>query len=415
MPKFRARRGAVVVLLGIMIIALMALVAIAMDFSRLWALKNELQTAADAGAHAGAIQLLPPNNAAGTIASAQQFAGLNLAMQGTVTVDSVELGDWDDVAKTFTPATPGAPHTDAVNVVVSRQSTGLVMAMLGVPAPRLKARAIGWADAPVASAAGCMKPIAIPYVQLMYRINQKRGIPNTPDTLGLYRPFDQVQDLAILNNMTPTERTFSLKVGSGTVSDTLGQLPGNYQMVKLPELWDVSTGLPGVPGPDNRGAQAYVEHMSGLTCYTLEAGDSLETQTGVIPHFTICGMWPGAQGCGGTFGPGVCSVIRGDPNDPLNTPQSSTSFGDCEDASGNAGVDVKSAFYMCRTNCTGNNHVEVSLLGSFTLTKVFPDRSRGNAYSTWDLSEIVGIFKPIQDPGTIGAGSTTLVKPILVK
>src|SRR5689334_9002881 len=111
--RMKARRGAVVVLLGIMIVALVSVSAISIDFSRLWTLRNELQTAADAGAHAGAIQLVPPNNAGNTIAVATAYANSNLAMAGTVTVDSVQTGDWDDVAKTFTA---GAAHTDAVNV-----------------------------------------------------------------------------------------------------------------------------------------------------------------------------------------------------------------------------------------------------------------------------------------------------------
>ncbi|HEX9564361.1 MAG TPA: pilus assembly protein TadG-related protein [Gemmatimonadaceae bacterium] len=412
MPHLKSRRGAIVVMLGIMMVSLMAITALSLDFSRLWTLRNELQTSADAAAHAGAIQLLPPNNAGATDSATRAMASANLAMADTVTIDSVILGDWDDAARVFTP---GAAHTDAVSVVVSRQSTGLVMAMLGVPLPRLKARAIGWADAPVNNSAGCIKPVAVPFTQLMWRINVFRGIPNTPDTLGMYRPFDQVDDLAALGAMTASERTFSLKIGSGQLADTLGALAGNYQAVKLGRYWDVSTGALAVPGPDNGGAGAYKGHLSGTTCHTLTVGDSLITEPGNMVQPTICGAWPGAQGCGGTTGPGICSVIRGDKADPFNTPQSSTSYGDCEDAGGGAGVDMKAAFYQCSVGCNGQSTVEVSLLGSFTLTKVFPDKSQGGAYTSFDQAEIVGIFKPVGDPGTVGPGSTTLVRPILVK
>lgn len=409
--KLKARRGAIVVMLGIMAVALVSVSAISIDFSRLWALRNELQTSADAGAHAGAIQLSPPNNAANTAAVATAYANLNLAMAGTVTVDSVELGDWDDIARTFTP---GAPFTDAVNVVVSRQSTGLIMRLLGVNAPRIKARAIGWADAPVTNAAGCIKPIAVPFTQLMYRLNQYRGIANTPDTNGLYRRFDQVNDMEALSNMSAAERTFSLKIGSGQVDDTLGHISGNYQAVKLGKYWDVQTGALASPGPEN-GASSYRDHMSGSSCHTLAVGDSLLTEGGNMVGPTICGAWPGAQGCGGTPGPGICSVIRGDKNDPLNTPQSSSNFGDCENTTGNAGVDIKAAFYKCSSGCNGQSTVEVSLMGSFTLTKIFPDKAKTGAYTTFDQAEIVGIFKPVSDPGTVGSGQTTLVTPIIVK
>ena len=228
--QMKARRGAVIVMVGIMMVTLVSISAISIDFSRLWALRNELQTAADAGAHAGAIQLQPPNNAGNTVAAATAYANVNKAMQGTVTVDSVELGDWDDVARTFTA---GAAHTDAVRVVVSRQSTGLIMGLVGVSAPRLKARAVAWADAPVNNSSGCIKPMAIPFAQMMYRINQHRGIANTADINGMYRPFQSDSDMVALSNMTDAERTFSLKIGSGQLTDTLGQLSGNYQAVKL--------------------------------------------------------------------------------------------------------------------------------------------------------------------------------------
>ncbi len=406
--RYKARRGAVVVLLGIMISALVSVSAISIDFSRLWALRNELQTSADAAAHAGAIQLLPPNNAGTTVAVATSYANVNLAMYRTVTVDSVILGDWDDIGKTFTA---GAPHTDAVSVTVSRQSSGLIMSMLGVLPPRLKARAIGWADAPVNTSAGCLKPVAIPFTQLMWRLNIERGIANTPDTLGMYRPFDTVNDMAALNNMTTAERTFSLKIGSGQVNDTLGQMSGNYQAVKLGKYWDVSTGALATPGPDNGGANAYRSHMSGGTCYTLAVGDSLITEPGNMVGPTICGA-VGNSGCNPAPGPGICSSLPGETD---NTPVTNSTYGDCKDASGGVGVDIKAAFYRCMTSCNGNSTVEVSLLGSFTLTKVYPGSSKKNQTPAFDAAEIVGIFKPIDDPGTVGPGSTTLVRPILVK
>ena len=406
----KARRGAVIVMVGIMMVTLVSISAISIDFSRLWALRNELQTSADAAAHAGAIQLQPPNNAGTTIAVATSYANINKAMQGTVTVDSVELGDWDDIARTFTPAPP-ASYTDAVRVVVSRQSTGLIMGLLGVSAPRLKARAVGWADAPVNNSSGCIKPMAIPFAQMMYRINLKRGIPNTPDMNGLYRPFQSDSDMIALSNMTDAERTFSLKIGSGQLTDTLGQLSGNYQAVKLGKYWDVGTGALAVPGPDNGGADVYKSHMSGGTCYTLAVGDSLETEQGNMVGPTICGA-VGSVACNSAGGPGICSSIPGASD---NTAKTDPTFGDCVNTTGGVGVDIKAAFYRCMTGCNGKSTVEVSLLGSFTMKKIYPAKSQPNTTPEFDASEIVGIFKPVTDPGTVGPGSTTLVTVIIVK
>jgi hypothetical protein len=405
--KMKARRGAVIVMVGIMMVSLVSISAISIDFSRMWSLRNELQTSADAAALAGAIQLLPPNNAGTTIATATSWAGLNPAMQGSVTVDSVETGDWDDDLRLFTP---NAPITDAVRVVVSRQSNGLIMGLMGVNAPRLKARAIAWADAPVVTSAGCIKPVAIPFTQMMYRINQYRGIANTPDDSGMYRPFDNVADMAALNNMTTAQRTFSLKIGAGTLNDTLGQMAGSYQATKLGKYWDVSTGQYATPAPDNRGADAYKEHLGGVTCHTLSVGDSLATQPGNMAGPTVCGVIGSL--CPSGSGPGICASLPGETD---NTPRNDGSFGDCRKADGTTGVDVKAAFYRCMTGCQGQSTVEVSLLGSFTLMKVYPQGSLPNQSPSFELAEIVGIFKPVSDPGTVGPGATTLSRPILVK
>ena len=65
-------------------------------------------------------------------------------MGGVVTVDSATLGHWNDEAKTFTAFEEGGLPIDAVSVVVSRQSNGLFLSHLGLAAPRVRARAIGW-------------------------------------------------------------------------------------------------------------------------------------------------------------------------------------------------------------------------------------------------------------------------------
>jgi hypothetical protein len=91
------------------------------------------------------------------------------------------------------------------------------------------------------------------------------------------------------------------------------------------------------------GANTYKDNISGVNCLGLTVGDSLQTEPGNMVGPTICGAWPGAQGCGGTSGPGQCSMIRGDKADPLSTAQSDTTYGDCGD-SGGVGVDIIAAF-----------------------------------------------------------------------
>lgn len=398
MVRLKARRGAIVVIVGVMIVALMAITALSLDFSRMWSLRNELQTSADAAALAGAIQLIAPRNTAAAMDSARAYAARNLAMQGAAVVDSITVGDWDDSTATYVP---GVNPPDAIHIVVSRQSTGLLMAMLGVPLPRIRARATGWAEAPVATS-GCIKPWAIPYVTLMSRINTYRGLPNT--TANLTRPFDQTADMAALQAMSTADRTFSLKLGSGVINDSLptsSTLPGNYQAVQMPKYWDAATQTYPSPGPVS-GANEYRNLVSGSTCNGLSVGDSLLTQPGNMVGPTL----QGAQ-VQGTPPAGICHTI-------VNTPGNLATHGNCLDANGNVGVDVKAAFYLCSTGCSGQSKVGVTLLGSFTLTKVYPTNA-GGQNPAYDRAQIEGIFTPIQDMGPVGGGSTTLQRPILVR
>src|SRR5690349_1251999 len=111
MGRLRNRKGIFVVLFGLLFMVLMSAAALAIDMSRIWSMRNELQTAADAGALAGSIQLTPPHNAAKYSDTAMAIAKLNRALYDTIHVDSVQVGHWTDASSTFTK--DGTPN-DAV-------------------------------------------------------------------------------------------------------------------------------------------------------------------------------------------------------------------------------------------------------------------------------------------------------------
>ena len=145
-PRLCARRGAILALVGVLVLAMMGFAALAADFGRLDNLKADLQTAADAGALAGAVELIavPPHNGLLAGDTARAYALRNPAMQATVTVVSTQCGFWFDILPTFTPWLGGicVPLlTNAVQVTVSRQSSGLFMAFFGVAAPNVRATA----------------------------------------------------------------------------------------------------------------------------------------------------------------------------------------------------------------------------------------------------------------------------------
>ena len=389
--RFRNRRGAFVVIAAILFLGMVGVSAIAIDFSRLWTLRNELQTSADASAMGGALQLIGARNRAQADSAARVFAANNRAMGRAVVVDSVQLGRWNDSTRVFSL---GATPNDAVRVVVADTMSGLLMSAFGIAKPRLKARAVGWAGAPVATS-GCVKPWAIPYEFLMYAINLQRGISPANSNANLTRAFDQILDVQALNVMTPAQRTFNLTWGgssAGTIGSPIGGYgpasipgPGNYQAVDLPIYWKAPSGPYYPYGSYPPGTSNYVANVAG--CNTMGVGDSLSTKPGAPSQPTL-----------NALSPAVCYTI-------------SNSTADCLDASGNIGVTLVGAFFSCKVNCQGNSFVRVDLMGSFTLTKVYPN----NSFPGHSKGEIQGIFNPIQANGPVGVGPTTLTKVILVQ
>src|SRR5687767_15335538 len=114
MLRLANRKGIFVVLFGLLFMVLMGAAAISIDMSRIWTMRNELQTSADAGALAGAVQLTPPHDDGYVVDTATIMARLNTALYDLVTVDFVHPGVWDDDAGTFT--SPGAGPPNAVQV-----------------------------------------------------------------------------------------------------------------------------------------------------------------------------------------------------------------------------------------------------------------------------------------------------------
>ncbi len=149
LPCAGNRRGAILVLVGMLLVSMVGMLALAVDFGRLDSLKADLQTSADAAALAGAVELL---RAASSIPAgdprsvAAAWVAKNPAMHSAVSVESVLCGTYADAGPAFLPDySPavgcGGGAYNAVEVTVSRQSSGLFMAALGVSAPRLRATA----------------------------------------------------------------------------------------------------------------------------------------------------------------------------------------------------------------------------------------------------------------------------------
>src|SRR5581483_5116852 len=98
----RERRGTTMVLIMLVMVVILGFAAFAIDVSGMYAYRAELRRAADAAAHAGALELTKQgfntaDNVATTFANNNQVAGQNPV------VDSIEYGTWDPAARTFSP------------------------------------------------------------------------------------------------------------------------------------------------------------------------------------------------------------------------------------------------------------------------------------------------------------------------
>jgi len=331
------------------------------------------------------------------------MAKRNFALYDTVHVDAVHAGVWDDAAQTFTTV-GNWNNATAVQVTVSHGTNKLIMGALGIAAPRVKARAIAWANAPVDNS-NCMKPWTMPYTVLMDLVNRKRVALGTlqgdPDSYAnLTREFTN-EDRDLLAQMSDAERTFTLKMGSGQgLDDPIpgSTMPGNFQAVQLPRHWSAAgTVWPdGQPSPGG-GANEYREAIEGVQCYPLGVGDILDVKPGDM------------------IGPTLQAVEKENPGDANYICASIASNGDCINDSNQVGVDIKTAFHQCLSGCNGSSTVTVRMIGSFTLTKMYKTNGNQNQGEFWDRGQIQGIFKPLASTGPIGPGPTTIQKIILVR
>lgn len=122
--RLARRRGAVVVLVALLLIPVFGFAAFAVDVGRICLVKSQLQIAADAAALAGARVSGDP---ATTRSNAIAVAALNFADSKSVSINggNVELGTWDDTSAKFTKLTGSAETSaNAVRVTCSR-TTGL--------------------------------------------------------------------------------------------------------------------------------------------------------------------------------------------------------------------------------------------------------------------------------------------------
>lgn len=216
--QLRARHGATMVLVAVLIVVLGGMGAFAIDLARVYSGVNEMQTGADAAALAGALKL-QRYPAASPVASVQNFAAGNTAFGTAISVAAgdVEPGYWDPADNSF--STPRAwSASNAVRVTTHSSPTLAFGRLLNRSSLTANRSSIAWIANQVTR--DCIKPWGVPLGQLTTKlgglsittqagvnalrtlvstlagrysatmilgpnINNPRGSPNTPDATFL--------------------------------------------------------------------------------------------------------------------------------------------------------------------------------------------------------------------------------------
>jgi hypothetical protein len=382
MLKLRARRGAIAILTVLLFLALLGVGAVVVDFARVELIRNQLQTAADAAALAGAVQLTTTNKN-DYLLKAKSVGQANPLFDSTVAVpdEAVEVGRWDPATRTFSAT--GSPSTaDAVRVTLHHPSSYLIGSAIGFAPKQIGAQAVAWAG-PSVGETSCMKPWALWMGQLMTRINMYRfGSPGDP-----LRPMEP-EDLDALREMPetgPTGRTFTVFLGNSSPDSTF---QGNFYAVSLPPFYHADGSPVDTIG---NGANNYEQNISGARCNSVSVGDSLLTEPGAMVGKTCAGV-VGSESCN-VNGDGICATLVDNM---------------CKGPNGED-VVVKTAFWDAPTSANGRLAAVVKLVGSFQL-KTFTKQNGKDGKAV-----LTGTFLPLADPGPIGGQTTTLVRIILVQ
>ena len=379
MRRGKNRRGATLVLVALSMTVVLGFTAMAVDLSQMGAYRSELQRAADAGAHAGAVQLTKTRyDSAAAIAIS--FSTSNLVFGSAPTVDLVEYGTWNNATATFTVlcsngvtcSAATVKPADAIRITVHGTGTNWFAGILGAFGFTITTKAVGWA-APTVAQSGCVKPFAAPYTLLTKALNLARGLPVTNDTLRY--PLDQA-DLDVIRD-NPTALSVCLKQGSTGTACTAAQAgtayPGNFQAVDL--------------NPGDNGASDYQANIAA-GCFSAGPGDALYAETGNMAGPTQNGKdsW-----CA-NFAAGSCVMKAA-------LYQSIAPIGTVATDGQTCTKNTESA------NGSGWCYV-IKMIGSFVVTD-----ASGNGAN----AKIMGYFTNSIDSGPIGGVKGTLQRPVIAQ
>jgi hypothetical protein len=366
---------------AVFIVVIMLVTAVSIDASRIFVAKNELQTAADASALSGALQLLEDSSTA--MDSAGTYAARNRVGADSIVTVETSLGVWHSEDRHFEVA---GPPWNAVRVI-TRHSLPLSLArLLGDSTVTVTASAVAWSSAPVPTS-GCSKPIAVPYGRLL-------------ESLGMeaWTNADLTEDdINALREMDP-KPLVSLPYGSNADDTTWYFNPNDdeYFPVDIDSSWN--RGDPLTHGRDSVSGNSFRSYVvgppAGRCSRTVQPGDMIRSEPGNKMQSIENGLDSLCALRGGDFDGNRCYSDDGNTVD----------------------IPMKVVFWEDYGGATWENPnralLRVRMTGSFVFQEMWP-LSETNPETRGAL---VGYFDVAREHGEVVESSpSTLVRPVLVQ
>jgi len=357
MAKLRSRKGATLVLVAILMTALISFAGIAIDASRLYVMRAELQTTADAAAVAAIVEVADkrPTNAT-TIAIAYAPKNVVEHTAPTIAAADVEPGTWNFATNTFAVlGTWTDPALNSVRVTAHYPGVYTFARIFGGTGQTVNARAIGAMG--YVSTTNCLRPWAVSYQTLLDALYPPAGTKNPSYDLT-------PQDIQTLTAMSyPANQVTLLQGTSNPLS------PGNIDQVVVDDPWN--------------GGSSYKTSITGCANLEIGPGTWLNGDAGVGGGQTAKSLQDFCQANGGTTGGGQNYTCNGQPK-------------------------VKIAMWDQSNGAPGNNlKLRVKYVGVFALTGfkggAGPDQVKGYFSSM----ATTGAFSTTPGPTT---GSIALVQ-----
>lgn len=274
----RARDGFTFLFIALLVGTFVGVAAFAVDFSRMYLIHGELRNAAEAGALAGVNRMLSDDGASASD-SAMAYVRVNHAdgVAPDVTAADIVFGHW---GADFTPTSGWSdPSTNAMQVTARHTGSYLFGPIYGLAMKDLQARAI--ASIGYVTATRCVRPVAIPYAELLKSLYPVSTPPVTYDLTE-----------ADVNSLRALSEANAIPLKIGSAGDPV--VSGSFYAVREPPVLYAN----GDAGAPESGASDFSDHLSSSCAalpHLIAVGDWLAAENGNMAGPTRAGL---ATACG---------------------------------------------------------------------------------------------------------------------